>query len=240
MIRITAICLLLYASTLTMRAAFGAPTTQPVKVQIDDVSTLLSDLESIDPSTRDGAREQLMMLNASLLPQLRETVEKLDSISIAQSLALKDIVIHIRATGEHNFDGEGTSLIGVTQSGEPDAPCVIESRRIGFDAYRVLRDGDQIVQVALVDPRDGAIVRARAIEWFTQMQDWMRGVPVGSWIQVSVIRNGAQLSLQLRTAPNPDRRNGDLTPNYDAWVNEALDYWTREFEPVVSERSKRR
>lgn len=219
----------------------SAPATQPAQVQTESIARLLDDLESADPSLRESARDQLLLLDASQLSSLRDTIARLDSISLGQVLALKEIVVHVHTTGEHHFSGEGRPLIGITRSSFDgmETSCVVGSRRIGFDAYRVLRDGDQIVQLALVDPRDGTTSNSIAVKLFSQMQTWVRTkTRPRNWIELIVIRSGERLNLRLRIAPNPDPTDG-TAPNYTAWLNNAIDYWNREFEPMIRQRSRR-
>src|SRR5687767_4579119 len=78
-------------------------TTQPV---IEQTDVLLGELDSADPRIRDRACERLMGLDPDLLPELRRKLERLEIISIAQSVALKEIVTHVYMTTQHNFQGE--------------------------------------------------------------------------------------------------------------------------------------
>src|SRR5687767_8871167 len=94
----------------------AAPATQPMRVELDNLDALLIDLGSIDPALRDRAREELMLLDAGELPQLKAAVEKLETISIAQSVALKEVVVHVHATGQHKFEGGGRALLGISRA----------------------------------------------------------------------------------------------------------------------------
>lgn len=234
------ICLCLLGLILTDRSTADEPSTQPVA--IDSVSNWIAGLESSNPQERDQAFQHLLSLDSSQLPALHDAVKRMETVSLAQSIAMKNVVMHVHVTGQHHFTGTGRALLGVTRTNIDfrDSSCIIAGRRIGFDAYRVLRDGDQITRMAKVDPQDGSLAHAIDVTQFSQMQNWMiEFIRPGDTIEATVIRSGEQLNLRLRVAPDPDRRDDQSSTNYTRWLNNALDYWNAQFEPIVSARSNR-
>lgn len=187
-----------------------APTTAPALRPSE--AELLAQLDSTSPATRDSAREALMLLAPNELPRLRAAVEAVGpaALSPGQLALLRDIVMHVYATGDHNFTADPSyeygedPKIGIRFPTSSDA-CVVAARTLGMDSYRVLHDGDTVIALLNAD----APPEPRPADWqpLTSASEFRTLLPqrfkVGDLCTLRVLRDGKVIEVEVRLARIP-------------------------------------
>jgi cold shock CspA family protein len=222
------------------------PSTSPADPESVLKSALLQ-LSDRDPAVRESAREQLMALSASDLPMLRIAIEALRPLPPGDADALRDIVEHVYLTGEDADGNPKQGFMGILMSdwgamvpdsdADPQEPLgvVVEMRLPGFDAYRVLRDGDIILAIS-TDGSDPVPVHSAAMIIQT-----VKTLAAGQRVRLDVIRNGQRMQTTVRL----DARPLELSPPNQPAVriddyrkaeeDKAKAFWLARFAQVVDD-----
>ena len=210
------------------------PTSQPTKL-----AELVDQLESHDPQIRDSAREELMLLTRDDLPALLGVARKAGRLSTMQISLLRDIVQHVYLTEIHQFKGNGIGFIGIPRPADFQDAAVIPERIIGYDGYRVLRDGDTIVGMQL---QRNANRQMQTVKSFVELQEFMKMTRPGDWLIVRIIRNGQPMEATLHLAGR-DEANGRPAiagmTNQNPYLQEAQMYWRDSFQPSLNAATTR-
>jgi len=204
--RLIPVCLVLLGVSLSLRAD-APPSTSPADPQ-SVLKTALLELSDHDPALRESAREQLMALPPTDLPLLRIAIEKLRPLPPGDADALRDIVEHIYLTGEDTDGNSKQGFMGilmfdwqaiVPDDADPQQPpgVVVQMRLPGFDAYRVLRDGDIILAIS-TDGSDPVPVRSA-----DTIKQTVTTLAAGQHVHLDVIRNGQRIQITVTLDPRP-------------------------------------
>lgn len=196
----------------------------------------LSALDERDPVLREGARETLMLLERKDLPRLLSAAHEAMPLTTMQRSALRDIVLHVYLTEVHGFKGDGAGFIGISGPMDIGEPAIIQGRTMGFDGYRVLRDGDTVVGMQ-VAPRP-----MQPVANFNDLRNIVLATRPGNWILVRVIRNGQPVEVLLHLTARieqPGMAVGGVSPNLNPLLPQAQAYWDRTFAPALDQPSTR-
>jgi hypothetical protein len=228
--------------------SFAPPSTSPAEPQAVLKAALLQ-LSDRDPAVRDSAREQLMALPAGDLPLLRIAIEALRPLPPGDADALRDIVEHVYLSGEDKDGNSKQGFMGILMSAwqgiasdddsDPQQPLgvVVEMRLPGFDAYRVLRDGDIILAIA-VDGSDPVPVRSAE-----RIIEIVKTLSAGQHVHLDVLRNGRRIQTTVTLDPRPQELS-PLNPNQpverlddyrQAQEAKAQAFWLARFAQVVDD-----
>jgi len=252
-IQFAAAMVLLVVSIASGRPKVELPaTTRPMGQDVfappsqDRWDHLINDLSGDEASSREAAREALMLLRRTDLDALLAVVKERKQLSVAQRIALRDIVCHVYLTGLHNFQGETTGRLGVMgmrRSDDmdrnerlPSGPgAAVDSRVPGFDAYRVLRDGDLIVGVKLLDATGKGQVEFVSIFNFDTLARIILQRPTGDTVELRVLRSGRIIDISTRLGPYLQRERGQvlLDVSDQQQIGQANIYWKLNWEEVV-------
>jgi hypothetical protein len=210
-------------------AAEDAPATRP-----SDVARWLNDLAAEDAPTRAEARRKMLGMSAAQLKELRQLVADGQAVLPAQREALYEIVYHtfLRTRPYPVLQGDNGSFIGLfgqqVTDGGGSSSVAFERCLPGFDAYRVLENGDRIVGVdELPELR---------FEGSNPLGPVRQGFKAGTVIHFRIIRDSRvqRVALQLSMTPlwQQFRDMGEL----EAREELAKTYWQREFAPLLERR----
>lgn len=210
-------------------AADDAPATQP-----SDVARWLNDLAAEDAPTRAEARRKMLGMSAAQLKELQTLVANGRAALPSQREALYEIVHHtfLRTRPYPVLQGDNGSFIGlfgqqVTDGGDYSSVS-FERCLPGFDAYRVLENGDRIIGVdELPELR---------FEGGNPLGPIRQNFKAGTVIHFRIIRDNQfqRVALQLSATPlwQQFRDLGEL----EAREELARTYWQREFAPLLERR----
>ena len=216
--------LLLNLATLltAIAGATSKPSTQPASLAAE-----LDRLVDADPVARLAARDELMLLTRDDLPTLRRVVSERPVGPVLRN-ALHEIVVHVYLTGEHNFKGPGPGRLGFIVTGGEIGPPVVGRRMPGFDAYRVLEDGDTIVGIATDEgDKPNTIV---PVSTLLALLNELTPTTPGEWVRVRIVRNGQTLEVPIRLSQQVKLQPmGEPEPLLD--IGER--YWSESFEPAL-------
>jgi S1-C subfamily serine protease len=109
---------------------------------------------------------------------------------------------------------------------------VVEMRLPGFDAYRMLRDGDIILSIS-TDGSDGVRVRTAAM-----IMETVRKLAAGQHVRLDVIRNGRRMETTVTLGARPleldPRQPAVRLDDYrQAQETKAQAFWLARFAQVV-------
>lgn len=223
--RAAAILVCLGCAVLALAQTQPASQTPSATTKPADLAASVARLGDRDPLVRDAARESLMSLDAADLPQLRDAVAGTLPNTTIRS-ALRDAVTHVYLTGKHHFAGATGGVIGIRRILTDDEPPTIFFRTIGYDGYRVLRDGDVIVAAR----RPGAAAFER-VETFAALRSQLERLSAGQWVDLRVVRGDRTVEVRLRLGPN-DPRLETLGGN-NPYSDDAKRYWSEQFAPAL-------
>lgn len=176
-----------------------------------------------------------------MLLEFRE-IDKLKTAATAQTLsasqvaALQEIVKQIFIAKELPTRGSGWGFMGVSMpiasDDDPRAglPAVILGRVKGCDAYRVLREGDTVVGMQMMTPKNAPMA---PIGSYRDLRAFLRKTSAGDWIVVRIIRNGEAVETALRLGLNSGDRQLDVT----LFEYLADQYWSQQFANVIKPKS---
>jgi hypothetical protein len=195
----------------------------------------LAALDSIEPSIRQSARDRLMAGDPARLGDLLESARSV-SLSGQQRASLAEIVVHLHVAGLNRREGVDVAQLGIRSQQprfeiEQDLPqgARVGSRLVGYDAQRVLQDGDRIVHIA--EPSEG-------MQWeitqFDDLRQVTRSLKPGALIRVTVIRDGRRLAADLRLAKlAPGMDDPSRLEAYDRWLITSRRFWNEQVEPTL-------
>ena len=229
---------------LALADSSGPPSTAPADTQAV-LRTALLQLSDRDPAVREAAREQLMGLPSSDLPALRTAVLQLKPLPPGNADALRDIVKQVYLSGENTEGDSRHGFMGISMNqfqmvysdndSDPDLPVgvIVEMRLPGFDAYRVLRDGDIILAIA--SDASGTL----RIHEPQQIMDAVALLAAGQHVRLQVLRNGRRIETTLTLDPRPvelDTKQPAVNPNNyrKAQEDKAQAFWLARFAPLVA------
>lgn len=233
----------------------GAPASPPAPGQTRsttqpsaELTTLVNQLADGDSLVREKSREALMGLGSQDLPVLRATVAALsDRLLPSQKIYLREIVRQVFLSGlAYPTDEPALPFVGVRwnttdgvmsfEAGDgPQIPVratglLVELRVPGFEAFRMLRDGDLVLGIdGIAD--DPTLTAA-------EFSDAMRTrFHPGDTVTLRVARNGQVLHVPIKLAPKPSNLplGVDLSPWTEPREEEAETYWKSTFRPVVKD-----
>lgn len=189
-------------------------------------------LMDADPSMREKSRVALMGLSREELATLAAVVQEFRPLDRPVAETLRDVVEHVYLTG-YNYEKEERGFLGITMPARVDMTSkmdvVVESRMPGFVGYRMLQDGDVILDIEerpLGQPVDRNV--------FCEV---VRAIRPGELVHLKVLRRGSMLRVPVRLDARPRDRTG-VPFEYEARVQELLAkraqeaeaYWKRAFE----------
>lgn len=189
-------------------------------------------LMDADPALRERSRVALMGLSREELATLGAVVQEFRPLEGPVAETLRDVVEHVYLTG-HEYEKEERGFLGITMPARVDVTTkmdvVVESRMPGFVGYRMLQDGDVILDIEerpLGQPVDRNV-----------FCDVVRAIRPGELVHLKVLRRGSMLRVPVRLDARPRDKTG-VAFEYEARVQELLTkrakeaeaYWKRAFE----------
>jgi hypothetical protein len=167
------------------------------------------------------------------LPALRKALASAPGQPPEVWSAIKPAVLQIVAAAQPYPKLPDSSFLGVQLdrmpviSGPPEresAGIRINSRQLGFQAYRYLRDGDLITAI------NGQIIGATDVDFSLRI----RAHPPGTLISLQVLRDGTSRQIAFIADHRPDIEDLQLGQAFfTERRNQAEAYWQREFAPLV-------
>jgi hypothetical protein len=188
------------------------------------LQSLVSQLGSDDPRVRAKALDDLMDIKRTDLAQLRSAAISQSPLSPGQIAGLRDAVAQVFLAGEKYPHGP-SGFLGIRFSLAPEGVLVADRIR-GFPAYRILKNGDVIVQ--LVD---------RPNIQFHQVNDFASAIMLfgpGDAVRFAIVRDGRAMTVSVPLDFRPAEISN--TPADDDWIQSrekrAEAYWNEEFSVV--------
>jgi hypothetical protein len=224
--RLLSIPILALIVVLSLTRALAAPSTQ----RSADVRKWLEQLADADPDVRETARQKLMSLSRSDLPELRRIVADSRPLAAAQVAALHDIVVHVHtASAPYQYDDRGSGFMGVQlyrdYAQDLIQGAVIRQRFPGLVAFQMLRDGDVIV---------GAEESSMPIIDSDTLQHVITLFGAGQTVHLKVHRAGRLMIIPIKLDFRP--ANTDAFANQRAvQIEEAEQYWEENIRPLLEE-----
>lgn len=220
-----------------------AATTQPSK----EISNWVNQLADGDTLIREKARDNLMALQSQELPALQSAVAGVsDRLLPSQKIYLREIVRQVFLSGlSYPTGDEPLPFIGVRWNNmespmsfdiddRSDAPTpttglLLDLRVPGFDAYRMLRDGDLVVGIVGVLDKPG----------FTSndFSDVIRAqFRPGDIATLRVVRSGHLINVKIKLGARPmDLPPTDIASWTEPRDEAAEEYWKQYFQPIVKD-----
>jgi hypothetical protein len=201
---------------------------------LDHLKSLISQLASDNPQTRELALGSLMDLHRKDLPDLHAAAVALRPLLPAQIASLREAVSQVFLAGEkYRADpNDPSAFLGIlfTYNEKPEGLYVV-NRIQGFASYRYLQSGDIIVR--LVD------LPAMRLQDVNSLLVAIHHFLPGDILRLGILRAGKPMSvsipLDIRPADIP--KNTTLGPNgEDEWIHErqqhAAEYWKENFSSI--------
>ncbi len=197
----------------------------------------LKQLADRNPQVRDKAGNELMALDQTDLPLLRQVIAKSPQLKVSQIAALYDIVcyLHVRSAMlklpkmPNGFLGVSLPSTALTDTRNEPAGFAIVSRLNGFVGFRKLQDGDVITAVGLGDDLQPVSTPA-------QFQTIIRSYAAGQRISLRVMRGIVPMTIQLNLDAAP-QLNDAGAPISDIILDAEIDaekYWETNFTPLIA------
>jgi hypothetical protein len=217
-------------------AATTSPCTQPASPKrLAAVRLMLAGLASEDSDRREEARLELLGLQRSDLPTLREAVRLTMPLEPSQRAVLRDIVTHVFLVGDpYSSMGDGFLGVLLPNSLWPDQRAMLSlergvavmSRLPGYCAFRMLKDGDVIIGLAGQPEME--------LNSPEQLTAAVKGTRAGQTITFEVIRQGRIVKVPIRLDRRPIGidRDGTFT---EQRAQAADELWERDFVPLLVE-----
>ena len=206
-----------------MRGGEGVATTEQLRGWVVG-------LTDADPATREKSKYALLGLRREELPTLAAVVLDFRPLEPTVVDSMKEIVEHVYLTGD-DYPKEELGFIGIHMPATPAArlEVVVESRMPGFAGFRMLQDGDAILDIEeypLPQPLGRREFCAKVLR-----------IKPGELIHLRVLRRGKIIRVPGRLDPRPKDPSG-TGADYDFVVQELLarraaeaeGYWKRVFE----------
>lgn len=189
-------------------------------------------LMDADPAVRERSRVALMGLSREELGTLAAVVHDFRPLEMPVAETLRDVVEHVYLTG-YAYEKEERGFLGITMADGPEVTAkmqvVVESRMPGFVAYRMMQDGDVVLDIE-ERPLEQPVDR-------NEFCDVVRGFRPGKLVHFKVLRRGKVVRVPIRLDARPMDRTG-MVNVYNATVQdlvsaraaEAEAYWKRVFD----------
>jgi hypothetical protein len=205
------------------------PAEGPSAEVVGRVRLWVAGLSDADPAMRSRCRYELMGLKRQELPLLRGVLEELAPLDPLLLPDLRQIVVHVYLSGEP-YDAERSGFLGIRMPGEMDdedaaGTIVVKDRMPGFCGYRVLRDGDVIVDIeerALAQPAERQ-----------QFIDAVQMLNAGQQVHLKVLRQGQPLRLAVMLDARPVDRTGGNALEYEGRVRELAESRARAAQAYI-------
>lgn len=222
----------LHAAALAIFATLAS--AQPATRPQADFGGIIAALGGTDPSAREAAQDSLFDLRFEDLAGLRAALVAAGGQSPEVWSAIKPAVLQIAAANEPYPKQADQSFLGVQLdrlpviSGPPGrevAGIRINSRQLGFQANRYLRDGDLITAI------NGQIIGATDVDFSIRI----RSHPPGTLLNLTLLRDGQSREVSFVADHRPDVE--DLQLGQAFFIerrNRAEAYWAREFGALVA------
>jgi hypothetical protein len=217
--------------------AADAPSTQPTPSQS------FANLASPDADLREQAKSQLLGLQRSDLPALRELVEQNRPLAPAQMAALHDIVVHLYLSGEPYDSDPDFGFIGLRWTDMdmindiPRLGVPVGTRLPGFPGFQLLRDGDLILGVFL---QPNSPLQQWPNRYTTSIRMLQLGIEAAGNqrdIVLLVLRQGQRMRIPVRLRPKMKIPNlaaaTDVETYFLQWQKKGEDYWQAQFLPLL-------
>jgi hypothetical protein len=209
------------------------PTTQSATSGLQQPFDRLADP---DPLVREQAAMQLMLATPAELKELIKAQPAIDSQRAAQ---LQRIAVHAHAAASHGYvvpPGnwvEVRARLGIRipeniiEDDNESPGLLIRQTTIGFDAYRVLRPGDQIQAVRF---GLGEWVGIRDI---SALRQFLTKNMIGQSIDVRFVRDAQVWSESIRVGAmvNGNTTNSDELDRLR--IDAAMSFWRTDLLPIV-------
>jgi hypothetical protein len=206
--------------------------------RFSDALAAYAHLTDADPIVRQSAQQQLMRIQKSELPRLRQAVEE-DPPAPAQIPALHQAVTGAMLASSDYASDSRRGFLGITlgqitlENGAQRV--VVQSRLAGFVGWRMLQAGDIFV----------AVVGSKriAIDDVTALQQAILGQPAGARLTLVVLRGGRVVRVPVTLDAVPEATGAGAAPNlppdpaqFQAMqatrLAAAQDYWEKHFAPL--------
>ena len=187
-------------------------------------------LRDADPATREKSKHALLGLRREELPTLAAVVHDFRPLEPTVVGDMREIVEHVYLSGDE-YPKEEMGFIGIhmPETPAPKLEVVVESRMPGFAGFRMLQDGDAILDIEeypLAQPVDRRAFCAKVLR-----------IKPRELIHLRVLRRGKIIRVPGRLDPRPKDPSG-AGVDYDFVVQELLarraaeadGYWKRVFE----------
>ncbi|HEX5242655.1 MAG TPA: PDZ domain-containing protein [Tepidisphaeraceae bacterium] len=211
------------------------PATRPTHLA-KDVAHWFAELVHPDAATRVQAMTQLMGLDASDLPTLREVVKKNRPLAVAQASVLRQIVTQVFLASETYDVASDQGFLGIFMPPleTPDATdgALVSERCPGFVSMQMLHEGDVILSVQLPAKRP---VRIHSPGELTSA---MTGAKAGNKVQLEVLRQGQIIDVVVRLDPRPAQAEVGIEAMRDfnrQRQDRADAYWDKNFASLLRE-----
>jgi hypothetical protein len=200
------------------------------------IATWFRQLADREPGVRESARRELMGIDASELPLLREIVAgAAASLKPAQIDPLQDIVLQVKTREailklprlDSGFLGVSLPPMAMEDDDATPTGVPIISRLRGFVAYRLLENGDVILAIGPGDAMRDTFTP-------TQLRQIVGSLRAGDEVSVRVLRGSRQVTFKFRLDAPPITEGPERVQEL---VNEAEQdagkYWDKDFAPLV-------
>ena len=189
-------------------------------------------LMDVDPGVREQSRAALMGLSREELGALAAVVNDFRPLEAPLVQVLKDVVEHVYLTGSE-YEQEEKGFLGITMPVRIEQTArlevVVESRMPGFVGYRMLQDGD-----AILDIEEHPLAQPAERNVFC---DVVRTIRPGRVVHFKVLRRGRVVRVPIQLDPRPKDKTG-VAFEYEGRVQELLAqraaeaeaFWKRAFE----------
>ncbi|HEY1685553.1 MAG TPA: PDZ domain-containing protein [Tepidisphaeraceae bacterium] len=200
-----------------------------------DIPATLQNLNNPDPAIRDQARQDLMAIHRSQLDDLRQAAIRAMPLSPEQIASLHEIVMQViladaahqaDATSQRGFLGASPMVQQITgPDNKPRMAILITQRIPGFDAYRLLRNGDIILSI------DGDPNTTRDIQTF--MATIQTHAP-GQQLRLQVLRDQQKIDITLELTARPMSAD-NLQPLdlFQTQQDRVEQYWRSNFASIL-------
>lgn len=220
-------------------ATRSTPTTEPATRPThtaSEVAHWFAELAHPDATTRVQAMTQLMGMDASDLPTLREVVKRNQPLSVAQASVLRQIVTQVFLASETYDVASDQGFLGIFMPplDTPDATdgALVSERCPGFVSMQMLHEGDVILSVQLIGKRP---VRIHSPGELTAA---MAGARAGNKVQLEVLRQGQIIDVVVRLDPRPAQAEVGIEAMKDfnrQRQDRADAYWDKNFASLLRE-----
>jgi hypothetical protein len=217
-------------------APADGPSSRPAD-RAQAVRAWLAGLGDAAEAVREDSRQQLLGLSREELGLLRKAAGQAVPLEASQAAMLREIVTHVYLTGQ-KYVPDPSGFLGVVLArdeeeagGVPNpqakSSVIVESRLPGFCSYRMLQDGDMILEAG------GAAMAGKA-----DLINAIRACRPGDTVALKVLRQGKTLKVTIVLDARPADAvglgaAGQIEAMRNARQDEADKYWEATFAPLL-------